>query len=106
MNHQSTTRKHKEGAQVISIVLDVDTDKNIIDLSERLVEVPKSKSLPTGTQKAIVELSKDNYLISTLKNFRDIICLTVMHSLNQSNTDEVYSKYSVGDEIEVKILSE
>ncbi len=61
---------------MIAIVLDVDYEKKIIDLSERLVgfQTEKSKQLDP---KAVVELTKDNYMIVSLKGNRSQfgICL-------------------------------
>ena len=54
---------------MIAIVLDVDYEKKIIDLSERLVGVQTEKSKQLEP-KAIVELTKDNYMIVSLKGNR------------------------------------
>jgi len=64
-------------------VLDIDPVKKIADLSEKLGNSKTLKSsnkeFKSGSEtKAIVELNKDNYLITTLKNDRSKICLCVV----------------------------
>ncbi len=50
--------------------MDIDLEKEIMDLSERLVDKHSSKSQPVKegqTAKAIVELNKEDYLIVSFK---------------------------------------
>lgn len=54
--------------------MDIDPEKEIMDLSQRLAvkaESKKSKKLSVGSiQKAIVELNKEDYLIISFKEDR------------------------------------
>lgn len=64
-------------------MLDVDYEKKIIDLSERLLELKqeKSNSKTFGNKsqetKAFVELTKDSYMIVSMKGDRNTfgVCL-------------------------------
>ena len=54
-----------------------------------------------------MELSKDNYLVLTLKADRSKIAACVLHPFNsESQCSQLYSKYSVGEEIDIKIMHE
>ena len=56
--------------------MDVDYEKKIIDLSERLLELKQEKSKSQET-KAFVELTKDSYMIVSMKGDRNTfgVCL-------------------------------
>ena len=113
VNEQKKSSKaYKQGAKVKCIVLDVDAEKKIVDLSERLVAQESAdakaddKKSKKEYQKAIVELNKDEYLIISLKNDRSKIGVCLLQSLSNNlvQTKQVYQKYSLGDEIEVKLV--
>ena len=55
-----------------------------MDLSERLADVslPKEKVDKNDVQKAFVELSKDNYLVVSLKQDRSKIAACILHPFN------------------------
>ena len=57
-----------------------------------------------GQSKAIVELNKDNYLITTLKNDRSKICLCVMSNFNRDDAKNPGQDLQIGDEVEVKVV--
>ena len=72
---------YKDGETVVNcIVLDIDSEKKIVDLSERLysAEESKQKKAKKGEegnsyQKAVVELNKEQYLVVSLKSDRTSI---------------------------------
>lgn len=73
VNEQKASGKtYKISSVVECIVLDIDSNKKIADLSERLIESKTSK-LKFENQKAIVELNKEQYLIVSLKKARQQI---------------------------------
>jgi ribosomal protein S1 len=78
---------YKVGQEVECVILDCDTNKAILDLSERLAQTSKSKKTQfNGTnQKAFVELSKDNYLVVTLKADRSKIAACILHPFNSES---------------------
>lgn len=81
VNEQKSTGKtYKVGTTLECVVLDIDTEKKIVDLSERLVESsePTEKGKPKEIQKAFVELSKENYMIISMKSNRKIIGVCVL----------------------------
>ena len=66
----ASSKQYKIGASLSCIVLDVDTDKKIIELSERLStdEESKEASKLKENLKSIVEMNNERYLVVTLKN--------------------------------------
>jgi hypothetical protein len=86
-------------------VLDIDTAKMIVDLSERLTESKSSKELSSGSHKAIVELNKEQYLIVSFKKSRQRIGVCIPNDFTQVNKTELYAKYQVGSEIKVRVIS-
>lgn len=74
-------------------MLDVDNDKKIIDLSEKLVD---SKNLDNTT----VELTKDSYMIVRQKGIFGV-CL-LQNTCNDIKLEAQYSKYRIGDEIDCR----
>jgi hypothetical protein len=61
--------------------LDVDPNKKIADLSEKLIDFKNkdAKSLPEGSQcKAIIELNKESYLIASIKTNRTKLGLCLL----------------------------
>ena len=99
----------KVGDSVSCVVMDIDFDKKIVDLSERLAtkdqeETKQAKSAKQTTlQKAVVELNKEQYLVVSLKADRSQIGVSILHGHCQES-QTAYSRYSVGDEIEVKVV--
>jgi len=96
VNEQKATGKnYKIGAKLRCMVLDVDPDTKIVDLSERLVkegaknETSSSKA-GKELQKAVVELSKDNYLVVSLKSQRSRVGVCLLQSLNGENCESLY----------------
>ena len=66
VNEQRINKKdYKVGKEIQAIVLDVDYDKKIIDLSEKLVGQQKDQS---SKNKAVVQLTKGDYMICTLQD--------------------------------------
>lgn len=61
-------KKFKPGASVEATLLDIDCDKKMLDLSERVV-IKDTKSVKDKS-KAVVELTKDSYMIVSLKSDR------------------------------------
>ena len=72
----------KPGASIEATLLDIDCDKKMLDLSERVA----SKDVKSGKDKskAVVELTKDSYMIVSLKNDRQKFGVVLLQeSLNQ-----------------------
>lgn len=61
-------KKFKPGASIEATLLDIDCDKKMLDLSERVV-IKDTKSVKDKS-KAVVELTKDSYMIVSLKSDR------------------------------------
>lgn len=104
---------YKAGETIVdSIILDIDYEKKIVELSERLVgqeeskQANASKKAPGKTefQKAVVELNKEQYLVVTLKSDRTKVGVCILHSLSADSTS-LYQNYGIGDEIDVKVTS-
>jgi len=69
INEQKASGKqYKVGSEIECVVLDIDTSKMIVDLSERLLTTKKKEKAASSSQKAFVELNKEQYLVITLKN--------------------------------------
>ena len=106
----NTEKTYKVG-EVISdcVVLDIDFEKKIVDLSERLVSNEESKKAKKkdakqeGFQKAVVELNKEKYLVVSLKADRSRVGLCVLHNLS-AESHSAYQSYGIGDEIDVKVV--
>ena len=66
----ASSKQYKIGTSLSCIVLDVDTDKKIIELSERLSTdgASKEKSKLKENLKSLVEMNNERYLVVTLKN--------------------------------------
>ena len=66
-------KEYKEGQKMTCIVLDMDFEKELLDLSERLVDSSKggvgvAAQIKAGHQyRVIVELNKDDYLLVSFK---------------------------------------
>jgi hypothetical protein len=62
-------KEYKEGQKLNTIVLDIDYEKELLDLSEKLADTSsKSIQIKEGHQyKAVVELNKDDYLLISFK---------------------------------------
>lgn len=87
--------------------MDIDREKQILDLSERLHgHQPAHSSPATKSAKAIVELTKDNYMIVTLADQRNQfgVCL-LQSSINGMARREDYDKFFVGEEIKIQVFS-
>ena len=57
-------------------MLDVDYEKKIVDLSERLVDI--KQTLKQQETKAFVELTKDSYMIVSMKGDRSKFGMCVL----------------------------
>jgi hypothetical protein len=75
--------------------LDVDNDKKIVDLSEKLVDQKAST-------KAKVQLTKDSYMIVSQNNAFGV-CL-LQNTLNDVKIEASYSKYRIGDEVDIRLV--
>ena len=105
---------YKAGDTLVeSVVLDIDFEKRIVDLSERLAtpvdeeESKQSKKAKHGDhsfQKSVVELNKEKYLVVSLKNDRSQVGVCILHGLS-AESESVYSRYNIGDEIDVKVIA-
>jgi len=76
--------------------MDIDLEKEIMDLSERLLEKSSSKSqtVKKGQNvKAIVELNKEDYLIVSFKQNRKQIGLLQMQPFNNDKVPNPNEKY-------------
>lgn len=89
------------------IVLDIDFEKELLDLSERLAaEKVSSTQLKVGAQyKVTVELNKDDYLLVSFKQNKQRIGVLMLQSLNNDQVPHPNAKYNMGDEIDVKVIS-
>lgn len=88
--------------------MDIDFEKEILDLSERLAEKQSASSaqVKVGSQyKVVVELNKEEYLLVSFKQSKSSIGLLMMQSLNGDQVPNPNEKYQVGDEVEVKVIS-
>lgn len=67
--HLVPKKTYKEGQKMNCVVLDIDFEKELLDLSERLAaEKVSSTQLKVGAQyKVTVELNKDDYLLVSFK---------------------------------------
>ena len=76
----ASSKQYKIGASLSCIVLDVDTDKKIIELSERLStdEESKQASKLKENLKSVVEMNNERYLVVTLKNQRNKIGVCIL----------------------------
>lgn len=84
--------------------MDIDFEKNIADLSEK-IKVSESKTeLKKGQSfKAQVELSKEDYIIASLKGHKTLaICM--MNSFNNDNEINANEKYHIGDEVDLQVF--
>lgn len=102
---RNSDKKYKEGQEINCVLLDVDNDKQMLDLSERLCSVDKSAaSKIKENAKAVVEVVKENYMIVSMKADRTqfAVCL-IQQSINDLHMAKEYEKYSVGDELDVKL---
>lgn len=105
VNDQKTSGKiYKTGHELKCIVLDVDQDKKMLDLSERLDGKPLGKQIKDN-EKAFVELTKEHYMIVSFKQDRGqfAVCL-LQQGINDNNVASAYEKYSVGDEVDVRVM--
>jgi translation initiation factor 2 alpha subunit (eIF-2alpha) len=83
----SPDKQYKEGQKLDCIVLDCDTEKAIVDLSERLSTSKQSEeSSKKSAQKAFVEVVKDQYLVVTLKSNRSKVVACILHPFNLERT--------------------
>ena len=67
--------------------MDIDTDKKIVDLSERLTsssEKTEDKKSKKEYQKAIVELNKEEYLVISFKNNRSKIGVCLLQTISNN----------------------
>ena len=76
----ASSKQYKAGASLSCIVLDVDTDKKIIELSERLSTDGASKEASKQKEnlKSLVEMNNERYLVVTLKNQRTKIGVCIL----------------------------
>ena len=76
----------------------------MLDLSERLDGKSSGKTIKDNG-KAFVELTKENYMIISFKQDRGQfgVCL-LQNGVNDIQMSQAYEKYSVGDEIDVRLM--
>lgn len=83
----SVDKTYKAGKTSLDcIVLDIDNEKRIVDLSERLFTVEEESKVSKkskdaiwgGYQKAVVELNKEKYLVVTLKSDRTRVAVCLL----------------------------
>jgi len=89
------------------MVLDIDFEKELLDLSERLASEKASSSLiKVGAQyKVTVELNKDDYLLVSFKQNKQRIGVLMIQSLNNDQVPHPNSKYNMGDEVDIRVIS-
>lgn len=85
--------------------MDIDFEKEIIDLSEKIADSEKSKQAakinPNSTQTATVELNKEDYLIVSFKSNKRKFGLLLCQSFNNDIVPNPNDKYQINDEVEV-----
>lgn len=91
--------------------MDIDFEKEIVDLSEKIAEKSskKAKEQPIkkgSQQKAVVELNKEHYLIVSYKSNPNQFGLVMCQSFNSDESENPNEKYSIGDEIDVQVIEE
>lgn len=77
------------------LVLDIDFEKEILDLSEKLAEKTTSnQTIKVGNQyKVTVELNKEDYLLVSFKQSKQSIGLLMMQNLNNDQVPCPNGKY-------------
>lgn len=77
------------------LVLDIDFEKEILDLSEKLSEKTTSnQTIKVGNQyKVTVELNKEDYLLVSFKQSKQSIGLLMMQNLNNDQVPCPNGKY-------------
>jgi len=102
---KSSDKQYKTNQSVNAVILDVDYEKKIIDLSERLVDQKQQLTKHSESSKAFVELIKDSYMVVSMKGNRTQFgfCL-LQKGINDHNMQSEYEKYKVGDEIDVALV--
>lgn len=77
------------------LVLDIDFEKEILDLSEKLAEKTTSnQTIKIGNQyKVTVELNKEDYLLVSFKQSKQSIGLLMMQNLNNDQVPCPNGKY-------------
>lgn len=105
--HLIPNKTYKEGQKMSCIVLDIDFEKELLDLSERLAsEKASSTKVKVGaTYKVTVELNKDDYLLVSFKQNKQSIGVLMLQGLNDDQVPHPNSKYHMGDEVDVKVVS-
>jgi ribosomal protein S1 len=84
-DHKGGQGKYKQGQALKCVILDVDPNKKIADLSEKTFK-KSDKDIKVGSScKAIVELNKDSYLICSLKNNRKKFGICIMQNFNMDD---------------------
>jgi ribosomal protein S1 len=86
--------------------MDIDFEKEILDLSERLAETkPAPAQVKVGHQyRVTVELNKEDYLLVSFKQSKTCIGLLMMQSFNDDHLPSPNEKHQIGDEIEVRVI--
>lgn len=85
--HLNAKKEYKEGQHIHCLVMDIDFEKEILDLSEKLFD-KQSSDKATGTvkvghqYKATVELNKEDYLLISFKQSKSSIGFLMMQNLN------------------------
>jgi ribosomal protein S1 len=101
LNDHKFGQKYKSGQSLTCRVLDIDISKKIADLKE--VETSKSHTQKDfkldQTQKGIVELNKDGYIVVSLKSCRTTLGICLNNNFNQDQ--ESLSAFEIGEQIEV-----
>ena len=77
------------------LVLDIDFEKEILDLSEKLSEKTTSnQTIKVGNQyKVTVELNKEDYLLVSFKQSKQSIGILMMQNLNNDQVPCPNGKY-------------
>lgn len=77
------------------LVLDIDFEKEILDLSEKLAEKTTSnQTIKVGNQyKVTVELNKEDYLLVSFKQSKQSIGILMMQNLNNDQVPCPNGKY-------------
>lgn len=92
-----TQKNYKKGQVLECRLLDVDSEKKIIDLSEKLGNAESQDSSKKMGNKVLVELVKENYLVVTLKSNRCQVGVIIMNSFNKDAEDaNIHEKFVAG----------
>ena len=85
--------------------MDLDFEKEILDLSEKLAETkPSASQVKVGHQyRAVIELNKEDCLLVSFKQSKNFIGMLMTQNLNDDQRPNPNEKYQIGDEIDVRV---